>query len=67
MYDRMALETLHWVKSSFSGGAENCVEVAYDATGWRLRDSKNPTGPTHHFTHTQWTNFLHHLRRDRLG
>ncbi|SDJ65744.1 protein of unknown function [Actinopolyspora mzabensis] len=57
----------NWHKSSFSAGAENCVEVAYHTTGWRLRDSKNPDGPHHHFTHTQWTNFLHYLHHDRLG
>ncbi|MGJ7905384.1 DUF397 domain-containing protein [Actinopolyspora sp. H202] len=66
MYDKTILEEPRWFRSSFSGGAQQCVEVAYDATGWGLRDSKNPDGPTHHFTHTQWTNFLHHLRQNQL-
>ncbi len=34
-----------WIKSSRSGGAaENCVELALDPG--RIRDSKNPDGPT---------------------
>jgi hypothetical protein len=36
-------EHVRWVKSSRSGGAaENCVELAPG----RVRDSKNPEGPT---------------------
>ena len=34
-----------WRKSSFSGSATDCVEVAWPATGAAVRDSKNPTGP----------------------
>jgi hypothetical protein len=38
-------ERREWIKSSRSGGAnENCVELAL-ASG-RVRDSKNPAGPT---------------------
>jgi hypothetical protein len=32
-----------WRKSSRSGGAENCVELAYGLGA--VRDSKNPDGP----------------------
>ncbi|MGH3923558.1 MAG: DUF397 domain-containing protein [Pseudonocardiaceae bacterium] len=36
---------LHWRKSSHSGTAGNCVEVANLPNGGRaVRDSKNPTG-----------------------
>jgi hypothetical protein len=36
-------QDVRWIKSSRSGGAaENCVELAHD----RVRDSKNPGGPT---------------------
>ena len=36
-------QDVRWVKSSRSGGAaENCIELARD----RVRDSKNPGGPT---------------------
>jgi hypothetical protein len=34
-----------WRKSSFSGSATDCVEVAWPATGVAVRDSKNATGP----------------------
>lgn len=38
-------EDSRWVKSSHSSGAaENCVELACDPG--RVRDSKNPDGPT---------------------
>jgi hypothetical protein len=38
-------EAARWAKSSRSSGAsENCVELAW--TRDRLRDSKNPAGPT---------------------
>jgi hypothetical protein len=33
-----------WRKSTYSGSQSNCVEVA--GTLDRVRDSKNPTGPT---------------------
>jgi hypothetical protein len=34
-----------WRKSSFSGSATDCVEVAWPANGVAMRDSKNPAGP----------------------
>ncbi|MFE2494692.1 DUF397 domain-containing protein [Streptomyces scopuliridis] len=46
-------------KSSYSGHDSNCVEVAPAATGGRaVRDSKDRTRPSLHFTATQWQNFL---------
>lgn len=36
------LSGARWRKSSRSGGAQNCVELAY---GLAVRDSKNPAGP----------------------
>ena len=33
-----------WRKSTYSGSQSNCVELA--GTLNRVRDSKNPTGPT---------------------
>jgi len=35
------MSDLTWRKSSYSGGGENCVELADGA----VRDSKNPAGP----------------------
>ncbi|MEW2519872.1 DUF397 domain-containing protein [Actinacidiphila alni] len=46
-------------KSSYSGGENNCVEVAATATGGRaVRDSKDPAGPSLYFTPTEWAAFL---------
>jgi Domain of unknown function (DUF397) len=33
-----------WKKSGLSGSESNCVEIAHTLD--KLRDSKNPTGPT---------------------
>ena len=40
----MTIPTIHWRKSSFSGGENsNCVELV--GTLDAVRDSKNPNGP----------------------
>ncbi|PVE12839.1 DUF397 domain-containing protein [Streptomyces scopuliridis] len=45
--------------SSYSGHDNNCVEVAPTANGGRaVRDSKDRTRPSLHFTPTQWQSFL---------
>ncbi|MFE4371233.1 DUF397 domain-containing protein [Streptomyces sp. NPDC056835] len=45
--------------SSHSGQNNNCVEVAPTANGGRsVRDSKDRTRPSLHFTATQWQSFL---------
>jgi len=47
-----------WRKSSASGAASNCVEVA-DLPGYRaVRDSKNPNGGVLIFPAGQWSAFL---------
>ncbi|MEU1527705.1 DUF397 domain-containing protein [Nocardia rhamnosiphila] len=47
-----------WFKSSRSGGAKECVEVAFlDGGHVGVRDSKNPTGPALVFTATEWDVF----------
>jgi hypothetical protein len=49
-----------WRKSSRSGGADNCVEVALAADGTvGVRDSKHlGRGPVLEFTPTEWVAFL---------
>ncbi|NBE91860.1 DUF397 domain-containing protein [Nonomuraea sp. KC401] len=48
-----------WVKSSRSGGGNNCVEVARNLPGIiAVRDSKNPHGPALVFTQSEWAAFL---------
>lgn len=59
-----------WFKSSRSGGAKECVEVAFlDRDHIGVRDSKNPTGPALIFASDEWDAFLASARTsefDRL-
>ncbi|MDH6112152.1 hypothetical protein P3T36_006821 [Kitasatospora sp. MAP12-15] len=51
-----------WRKSSYSGGSNgSCVEVD-DANPGRVRDSKDPHGPTLTFTPTAWQTFITSVR-----
>ncbi|MEV0342880.1 DUF397 domain-containing protein [Nocardia sp. NPDC050713] len=56
------LSGAEWFKSSYSGGGQDCVEVAFvdDAVG--VRDSKNPTGPALVFTPGEWDAFTAGVR-----
>ncbi|MFF3913257.1 DUF397 domain-containing protein [Streptomyces sp. NPDC001852] len=58
------LSTTVWRKSSYSGNADNCLEVA-DAhpTLIPVRDSKTPHGPKLVFRPTTWSAFVDHLKR----
>lgn len=48
-----------FVKSTFSGQQDNCVEVAPLADGGKaIRDSKDQGGPVLHFTPSEWLAFL---------
>lgn len=47
-----------WRKSSFSDGAETCVEVAPVPAGFAVRDSKQPAGPILAFDAARWRRFL---------
>ncbi|QIS22019.1 DUF397 domain-containing protein [Nocardia terpenica] len=52
------LSNVQWFKSSYSGGGDECVEIAWlpaDYVG--IRDSKNPTAPALVFTLTEWDAF----------
>lgn len=55
-----ASKFIHWRKSSWSGGADNCVEIAVAADGSvGVRDSKqHGLGPVLEFTPTEWAAFL---------
>ncbi|MBO7940946.1 DUF397 domain-containing protein [Streptomyces sp. S9] len=51
-----------WVRSSYSTGANNCVETARPAAGpWAgllaVRDSKDPAGPALLFSPESWSGF----------
>ncbi|WP_280507076.1 DUF397 domain-containing protein [Nocardia flavorosea] len=59
-----------WFKSSYSGGSQDCVEVAFiegDSVG--VRDSKARSGPALSFTPAAWEAFTSNTRSgqfDRL-
>ncbi|PJE94487.1 DUF397 domain-containing protein [Streptomyces carminius] len=52
-----------WRTSSYSGGNNECVEVATNLPGAvPVRDSKRPAGPVLGFGAEAWGAFLDHLR-----
>ncbi|GGV23290.1 hypothetical protein GCM10010260_74550 [Streptomyces filipinensis] len=57
------LHDVCWLRSSYSTGANNCVETARPRSGpWAgrlaVRDSKRPAGPALLFTAESWSGFL---------
>ena len=61
------LPGVQWLRSSYSTGANNCVETARPDVGVRagllaVRDSKNATGPALLFSPESWEGFLTALR-----
>ena len=53
-----SLSQATWRKSTYSGGATNCVEVADNvAAAVAVRDSKNPEGSALTFTPGAWDAF----------
>ncbi|SFK97290.1 protein of unknown function [Streptosporangium canum] len=50
-------------KSSYSGGGDNCVEVATNLSGVvAVRDSKDPSGLVLTFAPAVWRDFLRGVR-----
>ncbi|MFJ3234195.1 DUF397 domain-containing protein [Streptomyces sp. NPDC086787] len=61
------LHGVRWLRSSYSTGANNCVETARPRSGpltglLAVRDSKTPSGPALLFSAGSWTGFLAALR-----
>lgn len=59
---------VRWLRSSYSTGANNCVETARPSAGhWAgllaVRDSKNPAGPALLISPESWTAFTAGVRR----
>jgi hypothetical protein len=57
----MDLSTLVWLKSTLSA-ANGCVEVAIQADGVAVRDSKDRGGPVLLFTRHEWEAFVGGVR-----
>ena len=53
----MDLSAAKWVKSSYSGANNNCVEVAALPCAVAVRDSKDQSGPALVFTPGSWESF----------
>ena len=52
-----------WRKSSYSGGGNNCVEVAHLPGAAAVRDSKDPEGGHLVFSAEAWETFLTGIKR----
>ncbi|MDG4826012.1 DUF397 domain-containing protein [Asanoa sp. WMMD1127] len=46
-----------WITSSRSGSNGQCVEVMDTGEGFRVRDSKDRSGPVLKFTRAEWDAF----------
>lgn len=56
---KVTLARATWRKSSYSGAAQDCVEVADNLPGTvGVRDSKHPGGPKLSFTPRAWRAFI---------
>ena len=58
------VEVATWRKSTRSNGGGECVEVAVSADAFRVRDSKNVSGPTLEFGGRAMAIFLAGVKRD---
>jgi hypothetical protein len=58
-----------WTRSTYSGGDNNCIEVAHGALPAALpvRDSKVPAGPAVVFADTSWGKFIDAVKRGDLS
>jgi predicted secreted Zn-dependent protease len=54
--------TLTWRKSTRSGAAGHCVEVANAPAAVLVRDSKDATGPVLAFGESDWAGFIAGVR-----
>jgi hypothetical protein len=57
------LARAEWRKSSYSGGGNQCVEVARVGGNVAVRDSKDPGGGQLRFSAAGWEAFLDSVRR----
>ncbi|MFF3108563.1 DUF397 domain-containing protein [Kitasatospora sp. NPDC057904] len=55
-----------WRKSTYSNGQGGCIEVD-DSHPGRVRDSKDPQGPTLVFPTSAWRSFVSAVRAGEFG
>lgn len=60
------LTGVEWRKSSYSGGGNDCVEVAFIGDGIAVRDSKNPQGGVLRLSRQEWDALLAAARAGEL-
>lgn len=56
-----------WRKSSFSGAAGHCVEVAAVDGGVAVRNSTEPTAGALRFSDAEWAAFVSGCKADEFG
>jgi hypothetical protein len=57
-----------WRTSSYSGGAQNCIQVAGTLTGAvAVRDSKDPGGPALVLTPAAWRALTHEVKNHEIA
>ena len=61
------LSRADWIKSSYSSGDRDCVEVAFTGTVTGVRDSKVARGPELVLPDSAFAQFLDGVKADRLG
>ncbi|GAA3982092.1 DUF397 domain-containing protein [Streptomyces marokkonensis] len=66
--DSTELPGMRWLRSSYSTGANNCVETARPSAGpcaglLAVRDSKDPAGPALLFSPGSWASFTAGIHR----
>jgi hypothetical protein len=61
--DAATVTSAMWRKSSYSGGGNQCVEVASVGAAVAVRDSKNPQGGHLAFGARDWRAFLDDAKR----
>ncbi|WP_199431842.1 DUF397 domain-containing protein [Qaidamihabitans albus] len=60
------LSRLEWRKSTYSGGGNDCVEVAFTGEGAAVRDSKNPAAGALRLPAAHWHALLAAARTGEL-
>jgi hypothetical protein len=61
------LSGAQWRKSSYSGGGNDCVEVAFVGGGAAVRDSKDPQGGAFRLPAAGWQGLLDAVRATPPG